>query len=329
MSSAITVNDDGTFRFYMPSLYAFEKANAPEGQKRRIGGLVSTETRDRENEVILQRGLDFSEFLKSGYFNDNHAKDVAGIVGTPDPKALRYVKKGEVLPNGETAPANGHWAEGWMLEGDRRAEDIWSKIQSLQKSPNRRLGFSIEGAIQRRTGRDFKTIAKAKVRHVAITHCPVNMDTRLDVLAKSLGGDEAESPAMQIAEAGVYLGEEAYNNRDLGTVQAQAALGPGASEAAEAVPMDGTRPDVQPLSHSPSSDSVSLEIRGALSQKALTTSSGAALIPESLEHDVRVTRKALTHGEALDLIKSRFPNVSYATAGKLLDTLLLIHRRAA
>lgn len=186
------VRPDGTFSFFTP-LSAFEKADAPEGYRRRIGGLVSTETKDRQDEIVLQRGLDFSEFLKNGWYNDNHDKTFEGIVGEPDPDGLKFVKKGELLPNGEHASANGHWAEGWVYENDERADKIWSKLKSLQKSPGRRkFGFSIEGAVLKRTGVDNKIIAKARVRNVAITHCPVNTDTSLDVIAKSITAAELD-----------------------------------------------------------------------------------------------------------------------------------------
>lgn len=207
-------NRDTPFQFHMP-LSFFEKSDAPDGQRRRIAGLVTTQSRDREGETILQRGLDFSEFLDFGWFNDNHSKETDGVVGYPD--AVRFVRKGEALPDGRQAPADGHWSEGFMLEGDPRADKIWAKGLALQKSGSgRRLGFSIEGVIQKRTGQDNKVIAKAKVRNVAITHCPVNTDTALVALEKALeraerneddGQDEAER-----ADKALTMGDAPANN---------------------------------------------------------------------------------------------------------------------
>ena len=181
--------DGENFQFYTP-LSFFEKADAPEGSRRRVAGLISTERKDRQDETVLQRGLDFSEFIDFGWYNDNHAKDMAGVVGYPE--SVRMVRKGEKLPDGRVAPADGHWAEGWMLEGDPRADSIWQKAMALQKGGKRKLGFSIEGVIERREGHDRKVIAKARVRNVAITHCPVNTDTQLVALAKSLEFSELE-----------------------------------------------------------------------------------------------------------------------------------------
>jgi hypothetical protein len=346
---------DVRFRFYAPGLTAFEKANAPEGQRRRIGGIVSTESKDRENEIVLQRGLDFSEFLHHGWFNDNHSKSMIGVLGEPDPRSLRFVRKGEKLPNGDVAKADGHWAEGWLYEDDPDADKVWKKIRALEKSPTgRRLGFSIEGVIQRRAGSDNKIIAKAKVRHVAITHCPVNTDTRLDALAKSLSAverSEKDSPAEALAEAGIFLGADAYRGDgpdglspvDIAGLEARSALGPESSELAEhVVPMDGVlgmdlganRPSIAPQYRTPNASSVGTGAADRLSAapdaKALTTASGRALIPQSLEHDAHrsgVMKSELSVGEAIALVRARFPNISLATAGRLVDATLLLKRR--
>lgn len=160
------------FKFEMP-IDTWQKAGA-EGSARRIGGVISTESKDRQGEVVLQRGLDFSEFLRNGWFNDNHSKDIAGVLGYP-------VKVEKVQVNGKPA----HKVEGYLLEGYEPADRIWKLAQSLQKT-GRRLGFSIEGAVRQRAGSNDNVIAEAVVRNVAITHCPVNTDTGLDVLAKSM-----------------------------------------------------------------------------------------------------------------------------------------------
>lgn len=180
------------FHFFTPVTF-FEKADAQEGFRRRIGGLVSTQGKDQEGETILQRGLDFAHFLNKGWYNDNHSKHQTGVLGFPD--HVRFFQKGSTLPDGGVAPNDGHWAEGYLLEGWKPADEIWSLGQALKKTMGkRRLGFSIEGTIQRRIGPDRKTIAKALVKNIAITHCPVNAETGLAILAKSLERAETESP---------------------------------------------------------------------------------------------------------------------------------------
>jgi len=166
------------FKFEIP-VEAFWKAGK-KGQERRIGGIISTESRDRQQEVVLQRGLDFSPFLQAGWFNDNHSKETTGIVGYPI-KVEKTIYKGK--------PA--HRVEGYLLPDYPRADEIWNLANSLQKT-DRRLGFSVEGGVTRRE-HDGRTIAEAVVRNVAITNCPVNIDTGLEVLAKSMMSLEAEN----------------------------------------------------------------------------------------------------------------------------------------
>ena len=251
---------DGTFRYYAPISF-FEKADAPEGQTRRFGGIATTEDEDQEGERILQRGLDFdSYFIKKGWFNDNHGKQTGDIVGYP--AGVQFFKKGERLPDGNTATSNLHWTEGYLLPGHPPADRIWSAGMALQKAGGtRRLGQSIEGKVLRRAGPDNKTIARALVRHVAITHCPVNAGSSLNFLAKALVTAEQETDE-------------------------------------QAAPCDA--------------------------DKALTSSSssGAALRPESLEREVHSTTdcaRRITKAQAVDMVLGRYPHLACATAGRIVD----------
>lgn len=177
------------FDFEIPVDF-FEKANAEPGKQRRIGGLASVETKDRQDETILQRGLDFSDFLINGWFNDNHSKVTTDILGYPE--VTQYFDKGTKLPNGQKAVANGHWVEGYLLNTPK-ADKVWELGKALQET-KRRLGFSVEGKILKREGAKKKTIAEAKVRNVAITNCPVNTGATMEILAKSLVVVENSDP---------------------------------------------------------------------------------------------------------------------------------------
>jgi hypothetical protein len=185
------------FKIEVP-IEVFEKAGE-KGKERRIGGIISTEAKDKQGEVVLQRGLDFSDFEANGWFNDNHSRDTAGIVGYPMKGGIR-----RTTHNGKPAT----YVEGYLLQGDGekslQADRIWGLANALQKT-DRRLGFSIEGKVMRRSGPNGKTIAQARVSNVAITNCPVNTDSGLDVLAKSmmaLEGDENAIEALKALAAG-------------------------------------------------------------------------------------------------------------------------------
>lgn len=159
----------------------FMKADG-EGKERRIGGICTTDLIDRQDEVVLQEGLDFSPFLKSGWFNDNHDESTDSILGYPTKAELR------TLPNG----VRGWYVEGYLLKGSEKAERIWDLANALQKT-DRRLGFSVEGKILERDENSPNIVKKAIVTEVAITKCPVNTGTSLTVLAKSLSTGHAVS----------------------------------------------------------------------------------------------------------------------------------------
>ena len=168
------------FKFHMP-IVAWEKA--ADENPLRIGGVVSTGGLDRQNEKVIQDGLDFSPFLSHGWFNDNHGQRTVDVLGYPT--AATRIKKGDILPNGDVSTHDGWWAEGYLLntaEGRR----VYALARSLRGNSNRRLGFSIEGKVVKRDPADRSSIVAAEVRNVAVTHCPVNVDTSLNALAKAL-----------------------------------------------------------------------------------------------------------------------------------------------
>jgi hypothetical protein len=281
------------FQFEMPVSF-FEKAEAPAGRQKRIGGLISTETEDRHREVVLQKGLDLGDFVQSGWFNDNHSKDTTGIVGYPEQTTL--IKKGEPLPDGTLAKATGTWAEGYLLD-TRRASDIWELGQALQKS-GRRLGFSVEGSVLKRMGKDRKVIAKAKVRNVAITNCPVNTDTRLEVLAKSLVAVErAEQDPLVRA---VTMGTATAPSPETKPMGPRTGEGVGKVLAEEHLETDERC--------SP----------GDKDEKSCSARSSDS-----------ATRKSLTDTEAIAWVRQRLPHLSLSTACRLVDVTRRLKRSQA
>lgn len=145
----------------------FEKAEDGEDKARRIGGFVSTERLDRQQETVLQKGLDFGEFLEYGWLNDNHKRDTFDVLGFPTKAEFKLNK--------------GWYIEGYLLKGYPPADAVWTLAKALQKT-KRRLGFSIEG---KNTLRKSGKVIKSMVTNAAITHVPVNPDCTLEVLTKS------------------------------------------------------------------------------------------------------------------------------------------------
>lgn len=184
---------DDEFVIWQPSCVDIVKSKDTE--ERRLGGYASTEHSDRQQEVVLQRGLDFDEFVRFGYFNDNHNQATGAVVGIPDKVAFH--------------PGKGWYTEGSLLKGVKRADEIWELAKSLEGT-TRKLGFSIEGKVLER--RD-NYIVKAKIRNVAITNAPVNTNCSWSILTKSFCPDFERSlgaGSARLAQASVPLeGEEA------------------------------------------------------------------------------------------------------------------------
>lgn len=139
-----------------------------EGEMR-IGGYASTSHRDRQGESVIQKSLDISEFVTSGFFNLDH--DGSKILGYPDGDRCRI-------------DSQGLYVEGTLLKGVPEAESIYRTAVALQKSnTTRRLGFSVEGQVLERNGAGL--ITKARVYNVAITARSVNPNCTWDALCKS------------------------------------------------------------------------------------------------------------------------------------------------
>ena len=152
---------------------------------RPIGGWCSTENVDRQDEVVVARGLDFSEFVAFGYFNDNHKQDTSAVLGYP--RVARLEK-------------SRWWTEGNLLVGYPPADKVWELAKAMKKSnAPRNLGFSIEGKVMERDGGN--RIVRAKVRNVAITAAPVNVECTWGVLSKAFAPARAVDNAARKALA--------------------------------------------------------------------------------------------------------------------------------
>lgn len=160
--------EEDDFTVWSPTcVEVIEKAGVDLEATRPIGGWCSTETIDRQDEIVVAKGLDFSEFTAFGYFNDNHKQGTAEILGYPRKAELR---KGR------------WWTEGNLIVGYGPADRVWELAKALVSTP-RRLGFSIEGKVLERDGGN--RIVRAKVRNVAITNAPVNTECLWGILSKA------------------------------------------------------------------------------------------------------------------------------------------------
>ncbi|MBU5669522.1 HK97 family phage prohead protease [Peptoniphilus sp. MSJ-1] len=164
------------------------KKSQTSPKEMRICGLASTPDLDRENQSILQKGLDISEFVNHGFFNLDHDNSV--ILGYPDKAKTKITDR-------------GLYVEGTLLDTPK-GKDIWDSAVALEKSgANRKLGFSVEGKILKKDNRG--NILKAKIYNVAITPNPVNPKATWTALYKSM------SKALNI-DSGAPLMKESLEN---------------------------------------------------------------------------------------------------------------------
>lgn len=154
--------------FFVPFEVDLSKSQS-KCEERRIRGYASTPDKDRQNEQLVQKGLDISDFVDFGWFNYDHDNSI--IIGYPDKDNTRI-------------DSHGFYVEGELLKGVEMADKVWDTAVALQKSnAPRRMGFSVEGKVLER-GQDGK-ILKAKVYNVAITPNPINPKSTWDAIVKS------------------------------------------------------------------------------------------------------------------------------------------------
>lgn len=160
---------DEDFSFWLPmEIIKADPKDKKKGKRRLIQGIASTPDEDLQKEIVEARGIDFSYFLKYGYYNNDHKPGFENKVGQP--MECRVTSK-------------GLWTKGFLFDNHRIADSIWELANALEASQaDRKLGFSIQGKVTRRAGRK---ILKCWIQDIAITAAPINTNTWIDVV-KSL-----------------------------------------------------------------------------------------------------------------------------------------------
>lgn len=153
-----------------------------------IKGVVSTDDTDFEGEQVNQKGLDWSYFLKHGWFNHEHRPGPEAVLGHP-----LKIEAGEH----ETV------VEGVLYLEKPLAKDVYTTAMAMKKAGGERsLGFSIEGQVTGRNNDDNKQIMSARVINCAITAHPMNPNTNLEVIARSMNATVGyQSAAIPDADA--------------------------------------------------------------------------------------------------------------------------------
>lgn len=158
------------FNFFIPA--EFSKGEKNGKQEMYVKGVASSEVEDSDGETLVPAGYDLTPLLNKGFLNYNHqaGKDPDAIIGEPT--------KAEIINNGKEL-----YIEGFLYPDSESAQKTYKLAQVLEKnSPNRRMGFSIEGKALERDPLNPKRITKARITGVAITPCPKNPNTLLSIM---------------------------------------------------------------------------------------------------------------------------------------------------
>jgi hypothetical protein len=142
-----------------------------------IRGIVSSERRDEDGEIVKQDGIDWSYFKSMGKLTYGHPATVANVIGEPV----------EVTPTTLDDGTAAHHMKARLFLIDELGGKVAKKARTMKKSGARsRLGLSVEGHVLERDKDDPKTINRCKVITVAVDANPKNPDAQME-LAASLG----------------------------------------------------------------------------------------------------------------------------------------------
>ncbi len=157
------------FNFFIPA--KFEKGGK-DGKTMYIKGIASSEVEDTDGETLVPAGYDIAPLLSSGFLNYNHqgSKDPNAIIGQPT--------KAEIINNGKDL-----YIEGYLYPSSKAAQKTYELAETLERdSPDRRMGFSIEGKALEKDPLNPKRITRARITGVAITPCPKNPNTLMSIV---------------------------------------------------------------------------------------------------------------------------------------------------
>lgn len=169
------------FNFFVPA----EFTKSGETGEMVISGVCSSKTEDTDGETLDPAGFDFAPLLEKGYFNWNHQanKTSSAILGRPT--------SAKVINGGQD-----FFVEGKLYKGLEEARAVYNLAKTLEnEDPTRRLGFSIEGHATDRDPINPKRIRKATITGIAITHCPKNANTLLNIMK-----GEYQEPFVEVKE---------------------------------------------------------------------------------------------------------------------------------
>lgn len=166
---------DCDWEFFLP----LEKSEGATEEKRLVRGLASCEDLDAQGEVVVQKGMDLDYLRTRGWLNWDHKEGPENLLGEPLHVEIVSAESHPVLSK---AGVRGLacYVEGKLYKGLARADATWYHLNNPERT--RPIAWSIQG---RALERDGHKITKSEIRHLAITHQPIQTRSFAEI-AKSL-----------------------------------------------------------------------------------------------------------------------------------------------
>jgi hypothetical protein len=140
-----------------------------------VEGIISVESEDAQGETMVQKGMDFSYFMKRGYLNIEHKQGAENMIGAPtELKSVKYKGKAATF------------MKGYLFSESPKVKDILVSMDAMKAADcDRGLGFSIEGQVVERDKNNPSVITKSKILNVSVVASPAHPDASME-LCKSL-----------------------------------------------------------------------------------------------------------------------------------------------
>lgn len=151
---------------------------------RRVDGMASCEKSDLQDEEVFQKGIDFRPLIASGWLNWDHKSDPQHLIGKAIHAEIADIQSHHVMRK-SGLDGLGMYFLGKLVEpGLPAADAAWWHLQHPVEG--RPLSFSLQGRSHERDRYSPKRIMKCEVRHMALTHQPIQTASFAQ-MAKSMG----------------------------------------------------------------------------------------------------------------------------------------------
>lgn len=279
------------FNFHVP--IQFVKSGDGENPEMILAGIASTADKDRQGEMLIPDGFDYTYLKNHGYINWHHqlSKNPEAIIGEPTKVELRKGK--------------GLYIEAKLYSDSDMAKKAYELAQVLHKnSTKRQLGWSIEGKVVERDPNNPARVTKSKITGCALTPMPINPNTFVNII-KGMADDgmPEEYPQEAVQSSG--------NGGDTKAIEKSVDL--GGQQITIKKDEDGD---------------ILINV-----SKSLNTTSGAPVIPESVEGNPKpkdgyppklkegeknLEKGGLSKSDAYEYIFANNPNMTISEAKQLM-----------